>query len=47
MPPILINTNLLVYLYDQNQPARQDRSHRVLEQFGTDPQRTVKCSGLV
>ena len=33
MPPTLIDTNLLVYLYDQSQPARQERSHRVLEQL--------------
>ncbi|MBM4334164.1 MAG: PIN domain-containing protein [Deltaproteobacteria bacterium] len=33
MPPILIDTNLLVYLYDQNQPGKQAQSHRVLEQL--------------
>ncbi len=33
MPPTLIDTNLLVYLYDQKQPARQERSYRVLEQL--------------
>jgi predicted nucleic acid-binding protein len=32
MPPTLIDTNLLVYLYDQNQAARQGQSRRVLEQ---------------
>jgi predicted nucleic acid-binding protein len=34
MPPTLIDTNLLVYLYDQNQPGKQAQSHRVLEQLG-------------
>jgi predicted nucleic acid-binding protein len=33
MPPALIDTNLLVYFYDQNQPAKQAQSHRVLEQL--------------
>jgi predicted nucleic acid-binding protein len=33
MPLILIDTNLLVYLYDQKQADRQAQSHRVLEQL--------------
>jgi predicted nucleic acid-binding protein len=33
MPPILIDTNLLIYLYDQNQPQKQNQSERVLEQL--------------
>jgi predicted nucleic acid-binding protein len=33
MPLTLIDTNLLVYLYDQNQAGRQAQSHRVLEQL--------------
>ena len=33
MPPTLIDTNLLVYLYDQNQPGKQAQAHRVLEQL--------------
>ena len=33
MPPILIDTNLLIYLYDQNQPDKQNQSERVLEQL--------------
>jgi predicted nucleic acid-binding protein len=33
MSPILIDTNLLVYLYDQNQPGKQAQAHRVLEQL--------------
>ena len=33
MPPALIDTNLLIYLYDQNQPRKQAQSHRVLEQL--------------
>ena len=33
MPPILIDTNLLVYLYDQNQLGKQAQPHRVLEQL--------------
>jgi predicted nucleic acid-binding protein len=28
--PILIDTNLLVYMFDQNEPARQDRAIQVL-----------------
>ncbi len=33
MPPILIDTNLLMYLYDPNQPDKQKQSERVLEQL--------------
>lgn len=33
MPPILIDTNLLIYLYDPNQPNKQKQSERVLEQL--------------
>jgi predicted nucleic acid-binding protein len=33
MPPILIDTNLLIYLYDPNQPEKQKQSERVLEQL--------------
>jgi predicted nucleic acid-binding protein len=33
MPPILIDTNLLIYLYDSNQASRQAQSYRVLEQL--------------
>jgi len=33
MPPILIDTNLLIYLYDPNQPDKQKQSERVLEQL--------------
>jgi predicted nucleic acid-binding protein len=33
MPPILIDTNILIYLYDQNQPDKQNQSKRVLEQL--------------
>jgi predicted nucleic acid-binding protein len=33
MPPILIDTNLLIYLYDPNQPDKQKQSTRVLEQL--------------
>jgi predicted nucleic acid-binding protein len=32
MPLILMDTNLLVYLYDQKHPERQAQSQRVLEQ---------------
>jgi predicted nucleic acid-binding protein len=31
MPPVLVDTNLLVYLYDQRDPARQARAQRVLD----------------
>lgn len=31
MAPILIDTNLLIYLFDQNQPDRQSRAKDVLE----------------
>jgi len=33
MPPILIDTNLLIYLYDLNQPEKQKKAERVLEQL--------------
>jgi len=33
MPPIMIDTNLLIYLYDPNQPAKHNQSERVLEQL--------------
>jgi predicted nucleic acid-binding protein len=33
MPPILIDTNLLIYLYDPNHPDKQKQSERVLEQL--------------
>ena len=33
MPPILIDTNLLIYLYDPNQPDKQKQSEHVLEQL--------------
>ncbi len=33
MTPILIDTNLLIYLYDQNSPVKQDRSMVVLSQL--------------
>src|SRR4030065_1519667 len=33
VPPILIDTNILIYLYDQNQPDKQNQSKRVLEQL--------------
>jgi predicted nucleic acid-binding protein len=33
MPLILMDTNLLVYLYDQKHPGRQAQSQRVLEQL--------------
>ena len=33
MPPILIDTNVLLYLYDHNQPVRQERAREVLDQL--------------
>lgn len=33
MAPILIDTNLLIYLYDQNQPDRQARATDVLDRL--------------
>jgi predicted nucleic acid-binding protein len=33
MPPILIDTNLLIYLYDHKQPDKQVQAQRVLEQL--------------
>ena len=33
MAPILIDTNLLIYLYDQNEPIRQSRAMDVLDQL--------------
>ena len=31
MPPVLIDTNLLVHLYDHHQPAKQAQAERILE----------------
>jgi predicted nucleic acid-binding protein len=33
MPPILIDTNVLLYLYDHSQPVKQDRARDVLDQL--------------
>ena len=33
MAPILIDTNLLIYLFDHNQPDRQSRAINVLDQL--------------
>jgi predicted nucleic acid-binding protein len=33
MAPILIDTNLLIYLFDQNEPVRQSRATEVLDQL--------------
>jgi predicted nucleic acid-binding protein len=33
MPPILIDTNVLLYLYDHNQPVKQERARDVLDQL--------------
>jgi predicted nucleic acid-binding protein len=33
VPPVLIDTNLLVYLVDQNQPGRQAQAQHVLHQL--------------
>lgn len=33
MSSILIDTNLLIYLYDPNQPDKQKQAERVLEQL--------------
>jgi len=33
MAPILIDTNLLIYLFDQNEPARQSQAVEVLDQL--------------
>ena len=30
MPPVLIDTNVLVYTFDQNDPPRQERAIQVL-----------------
>ena len=30
MPPILIDTNVLLYLYDHNQPVKQEQAQKVL-----------------
>lgn len=45
MPPILIDTNVLVYLFDQNEPERQERAvevFRKLEEFGNG-RLSVQC----
>lgn len=31
MPAILVDTNVLIYFYDQNSPARQERARSVLD----------------
>jgi predicted nucleic acid-binding protein len=33
MPPTLIDTNVLLYLYDQSQPVKQERAQQVLDQL--------------
>jgi predicted nucleic acid-binding protein len=33
MPPILIDTNVLLYLYDHHQPVKQERAQEVLDQL--------------
>jgi predicted nucleic acid-binding protein len=33
MTPVLIDTNLLIYLFDQNQPVRQSRAKEVLDKL--------------
>jgi predicted nucleic acid-binding protein len=33
MPSILIDTNVLLYLYDHSQPVKQDRAREVLDQL--------------
>ena len=33
MPPILIDTNILLYLYDHNQAVKQERAQDVLDQL--------------
>jgi predicted nucleic acid-binding protein len=33
MAPILIDTNLLIYLYDQNEPIKQQQAQHVLNQL--------------
>ena len=33
MAPILIDTNVLIYLFDQNEPVRQSRATEVLDQL--------------
>ncbi len=33
MAPVLIDTNLLIYLYDPNQPGKQNQAQRVLEEL--------------
>jgi predicted nucleic acid-binding protein len=33
MPPILIDTNVLLYLYDHNQPVKQELAQEVLDQL--------------
>jgi predicted nucleic acid-binding protein len=33
MPPILIDTNVLLYLYDHNQPVKQEQAREVLDRL--------------
>jgi len=46
MPPILIDTNLLIYLYDQNQSDKQNQSERVLEQLELTPSGRLSVQAL-
>jgi predicted nucleic acid-binding protein len=45
MPPILIDTNVLLYLYDHNQPAKQQRARDVLDrlELGGSGRLSVQC----
>jgi predicted nucleic acid-binding protein len=33
MPPVLIDTNLLIYIFDQNEPLKQAKARRVLKEL--------------
>ncbi|HYA91878.1 MAG TPA: PIN domain-containing protein [Thermodesulfobacteriota bacterium] len=46
MPPILIDTNLLIYLYDPNQPDKQKQSERILEQLELTPSGRLSVQAL-
>jgi predicted nucleic acid-binding protein len=46
MPPILIDTNLLIHLYDFRDPGKQSRSAEVLNELGVSGSGRLSVQGL-
>jgi predicted nucleic acid-binding protein len=46
MPPVLIDTNLLIYLFDQNDPSKQSQAMRVLRQLATTKRGRLSVQNL-